>query len=83
MSFLTKTRQSRIKDYDSKADRLVSGFSRGQTAQITKRIRLRGDHDFTAKDKKCLICGHHFNGPACIHGITENQEVLKEFSSGS
>jgi hypothetical protein len=58
----------------------MTDFSRGKTAQIQKRIRLRGQHDFTKKDRKCIVCGHAFNGPACVHSITENQEVLKKFA---
>jgi hypothetical protein len=58
----------------------VTKYSRGQQAQIEKRVRLRGSKPFTVKDKKCLVCGHRFNGPACIHTLDENQEVLKNFS---
>jgi hypothetical protein len=58
----------------------MTHFSRGQQAQITKRIRLRGSHKFTAKDRKCIVCGHYFRGPACQHSVEENQEVLDVFS---
>jgi hypothetical protein len=58
----------------------MSRFSRGQQAQISKRVRLRGEQPFTAKDKKCLICGHRFGDHACIHTVEENQEVLELFT---
>lgn len=58
----------------------MTHFSRGQQAQIAKRIRLRGSHDFTERDHKCIICGHLFRGPACVHSVSENQEVLKNFA---
>ena len=59
----------------------MTHYSRGRQAQITKRIRLRGEHEFTSKDRKCIVCGHFFGGPACEHTVEDNQEVLKIFAS--
>lgn len=61
----------------------MTHYSRGQQAQITKRVRLRGDHDFTTKDRKCLVCGHKFDNPNCPHTVEENQQALKEFSTST
>lgn len=57
--------------------RSVTHFSRGHLAQIAKRVRKGNVSEFTAKSKRCLICGGSFLALSCPHDVAENQLALK------
>lgn len=54
----------------------MTHYSRGQLAQIAKRIRKGKIETFTGGNTKCLICGGAFLGNACGHSVEENQQAL-------
>lgn len=56
----------------------MTHYSRGQLAQMAKRVRKGKVEKFTGGNTKCLICGGAFLGNACGHTVAENQTVLAE-----
>jgi hypothetical protein len=56
----------------------VTHYSRGQLAQIAKRIRTGNLETFRGGNTKCLICGGAFLGNSCGHTVEENQSILEK-----
>lgn len=55
----------------------MTHYSRGQLAQIAKRVRKGRIEDFKGGNTKCLICGSGFLGNSCTHTVEDNQSALK------
>lgn len=56
----------------------MSRFSRGQVAQITKRVRKSGlqrPEDF--ERGTCPIDGHDFHGAFCTHTLPQVREAIE------
>lgn len=55
----------------------MSGYTRQQYAEMTKRVRIMVENKFLP-GTKCIICGRRMSSPDCTHSLDENESAFEK-----